>query len=290
MSSWIPEGREPPSTAAIASATAILAATVGYFIGQASSIGLFGGDGAHKRKKAKPVKESQGWPNNYDVTIHPDSSDEELMEHLRGGQINGKERGGRVNSEPEQPEEEDKDELEVEDVSGELKTFADSREECKLVLCVRTDLGMGKGTYMDTHLTYPPLFSVTMTFPPPRMMSYRSLPRFTALTLNESPGKIAAQASHATLANYVHLQHHHQSNSPLLKRWERLGQAKIAVQVSSEEQLEELQARAMSLGLCARVIRDAGRTQIQAGSATVLGVGPGPKSVVDQVTGGLKLL
>ena len=102
-------------------------------------------------------------------------------------------------------------------------------------------------------------------------------------------GKIAAQASHATLANYVHLLHH-QPDSPLLGRWERLGQAKIAVQVGGEEQLEELQARAMSLGLCARVIRDAGRTQIQAGSTTVLGVGPGPKSVVDQVTGGLKLL
>ena len=51
-----------------------------------------------------------------------------------------------------------------------------------------------------------------------------------------------------------------------------------------------LQAQAMSLGLCARTIRDAGRTQIQAGSMTVLGVGPGPKSVVDQVTGELKLL
>ena len=156
MSSWIPEGREPPSIAAIATATAILAATVGYFIGQASSIGLFGGDGAHKRKKAKPGKKSQGWPNNYDVTIHPDSSDEELMEHLRGAQINGKERGGRVDSEAEKPDEEDEDELEVEDVSGELETFADSREECKLVLCVRTDLGMGKGTWISILLVHQP--------------------------------------------------------------------------------------------------------------------------------------
>ena len=69
-----------------------------------------------------------------------------------------------------------------------------------------------------------------------------------------------------------------------------MGQAKVAVQVKSEEELELLQAQAMSLGLCARIIHDAGRTQIASGSATVLGVGPGPKSVVDQVTGGLKLL
>jgi peptidyl-tRNA hydrolase len=51
-----------------------------------------------------------------------------------------------------------------------------------------------------------------------------------------------------------------------------------------------LQAQAMSLGLCARIIHDAGRTQIASGSATVLGIGPAPKSMVDQITGGLKLL
>ena len=51
-----------------------------------------------------------------------------------------------------------------------------------------------------------------------------------------------------------------------------------------------LQAQALSLGLCARIIQDAGRTQIAAGSTTVLGIGPGPKGVVDRVTGRLKLL
>ncbi len=64
----------------------------------------------------------------------------------------------------------------------------------------------------------------------------------------------------------------------------------MALQVKSEEELLMLQARARSLGLCAQVVRDAGRTQIAAGSVTVLGIGPGPKGVVDQVTGGLKLL
>jgi peptidyl-tRNA hydrolase len=76
----------------------------------------------------------------------------------------------------------------------------------------------------------------------------------------------------------------------MLRRWEHWGQAKVTVQVKSEDELLMLQAQAMSLGLCAKLIHDAGRTQIASGSATVLGVGPGPKSVVDQVTGGLKLL
>lgn len=77
---------------------------------------------------------------------------------------------------------------------------------------------------------------------------------------------------------------------PLLKRWERLGQAKVALKVDSEEELLTLQAQALSLGLCAEVIHDAGRTQIASGSATVLGIGPAPKSKVDEVTGSLKLL
>jgi PTH2 family peptidyl-tRNA hydrolase len=52
----------------------------------------------------------------------------------------------------------------------------------------------------------------------------------------------------------------------------------------------ELRRKARSLGITAEVIQDAGRTQIEAGSMTVLGVGPAPRSLVDQVTGGLKLL
>lgn len=101
-------------------------------------------------------------------------------------------------------------------------------------------------------------------------------------------GKIAAQASHATLACYKYFLAH-APNSPILRRWEREGQAKIALQVKSEDDLQVLQAQAMSLGLCARVIQDAGRTQIASGSHTVLGI-LGPKSVVDGVTGHLKLL
>jgi PTH2 family peptidyl-tRNA hydrolase len=69
-----------------------------------------------------------------------------------------------------------------------------------------------------------------------------------------------------------------------------MGQAKVALKANSEDELLILQAQAVSLGLCAKIIHDAGRTQIAAGSATVLGIGPGPKSVLDQVTGQLKLL
>jgi peptidyl-tRNA hydrolase len=88
-----------------------------------------------------------------------------------------------------------------------------------------------------------------------------------------SLGKIAAQCGHATLACYKYLLRR-DPQSEFLKRWEKYGQAKVALQSKSEEELELLQAKALSLGLVAQLIHDAGRTQIASGSATVLGVGP----------------
>jgi PTH2 family peptidyl-tRNA hydrolase len=56
-----------------------------------------------------------------------------------------------------------------------------------------------------------------------------------------------------------------------------MGQAKVALQVKSEEEMEVLQAQALSLGLAAHIIHDAGRTQIASGSATVLASALRPK-------------
>ena len=52
----------------------------------------------------------------------------------------------------------------------------------------------------------------------------------------------------------------------------------------------QLASNALQRGLPAYIVHDAGRTQIAAGSQTVLAIGPGPKSVVDTVTGHLSLL
>ncbi|GME22205.1 Peptidyl-tRNA hydrolase PTH2 [Neofusicoccum parvum] len=107
--------------------------------------------------------------------------------------------------------------------------------------------------------------------------------------LKMGQGKIAAQCGHATLACYKAFLRQ-APDSPVLRRWERYGQMKVALKCTSEEDMQLLQAQALSLGLCAQIIHDAGRTQIAAGSATVLGIGPGPVSVINQVTGHLKLL
>ncbi|KAI4210348.1 MAG: hypothetical protein LQ351_006797 [Letrouitia transgressa] len=227
MTSFPPTDRPPPTLSAYILATALVAATLGYFIGQGTS--LFSPFSKHSRSEIKS-KAKKSWPNSYDVQVHPDSSDEELMASLQQSE--------QAPSEPET-------ESEIEE--GDFNTFKGNKEECKLVLVVRSDLGMGKG-------------------------------------------KVAAQCSHATLACYRALSSSSPVKHPILKRWERQGQAKIVTQVPSEEEMLLLQAKALSLGLCAQVMRDAGRTQIASGSATVLGVGPGPKTAVDAVTGRLRLL
>ncbi|GAA94594.1 uncharacterized protein L969DRAFT_96221 [Mixia osmundae IAM 14324] len=147
-------------------------------------------------------------------------------------------------STPSPSEEADSEDSSSEHDEALSKVKAALFEECKMILVVRTDLGMTKG-------------------------------------------KIAAQCSHASLACYKTLS---RSNAALVQHWERTGQAKIALKCDSEDELLLLQAQALSLGLCARTIQDAGRTQIAAGSTTVLGIGPAPKQLIDQVTGHLKLL
>lgn len=217
--------KQPPSVAAVAFASGLLGILVGYFIGQGSSIGVWNSPtGSKVKSKRAPPKKS--WPNSYDVDVHiGDSSDEEFIASIADNEAD-------ANS-----EEEDSDQ--------DIKSFTNINEEVKMVLVVRTDLGMTKG-------------------------------------------KIAAQCGHATLACYKSMLNS-KDGTALLRRWETMGQTKVAVQCKSEEELETLQALAVSLGICAKIIHDAGRTQIAAGSATVMGV-VGPKSVVDRVTGSLKLL
>jgi peptidyl-tRNA hydrolase len=52
----------------------------------------------------------------------------------------------------------------------------------------------------------------------------------------------------------------------------------------------ELAHKALQSGLPCYIVHDAGRTQIAAGSQTVLAIGPGYKSDIDRITGGLPLL
>ncbi len=51
-----------------------------------------------------------------------------------------------------------------------------------------------------------------------------------------------------------------------------------------------MQREADAMGIFSYLVVDAGRTQIAPGSRTVLALGPAPKSLIDQLTGHLRLL
>lgn len=90
--------RPAPTVWAIAFATAILAGLSGYFLGQASSIGIFA-------KSEDDIKELDA---ERDLSDSESDEDDDLLQQ-------------------------------------EVKDFDNHKEECKLVLVVRTDLGMTKG-------------------------------------------------------------------------------------------------------------------------------------------------
>ncbi|PWA79510.1 peptidyl-tRNA hydrolase 2, mitochondrial [Artemisia annua] len=105
--------------------------------------------------------------------------------------------------------------------------------------------------------------------------------------LKMGQGKIASQCAHAATGLYSRLM---QSHRNLLHRWEHGGQAKIVVTCKNQQEMNKLQEVAEGIGLPTYVIADAGRTQVSAGSRTVLAIGPGKKSTVDSVTGKQRLL
>lgn len=108
--------------------------------------------------------------------------------------------------------------------------------------------------------------------------------------LNMGKGKIAAQCSHPSVKAVLDLQRS-KSGNEILQSWLAAGSKKVVTKSSgAEDELENLVKVARTRGLYATCIRDAGLTQIAAGSMTVCVVGPGPEPEVDAVTGHFKLL
>ncbi len=105
--------------------------------------------------------------------------------------------------------------------------------------------------------------------------------------LKMSKGKTAVQVAHGavTAADHARI-----SAPEIWRDWMREGQKKVAVRVTSEEELFRLQRNAINHRLPYALIRDAGMTELPPGTATVVGIGPARAEDVDKVTGELRLL
>ncbi len=101
--------------------------------------------------------------------------------------------------------------------------------------------------------------------------------------LEMGAGKLAAQVAHAAVAACERASDDHRST------WRSTGQTKVVLGVDDESAVLEVAARAGTAGLPHYVVRDAGRTELEPGTVTCVGVGPAAADAIDTVTGHLSL-
>jgi len=109
----------------------------------------------------------------------------------------------------------------------------------------------------------------------------------TRSDLTLSAGKLAAQVSHAAVECTLLTK---KNKTEWFTKWQREGAKKVVVKVESLDDFYPLKEKAETLGICTVIISDAGHTEIPEGTQTVLGIGPAPSNLIDQVTGQLPLL
>ena len=133
--------RAPPTPTAMLIATAILAGLSGYMIGIYSSLGFLpipfqASKSTDARRKSRT--------ENYDDEEESSGEDidEAVLDHAPNW-ANGAEADKRDGLKAAAVKEE---EVEVKKEAG--PSWENSKEDCKLVLVVRTDLGMTKGIYL----------------------------------------------------------------------------------------------------------------------------------------------
>jgi peptidyl-tRNA hydrolase, PTH2 family len=104
--------------------------------------------------------------------------------------------------------------------------------------------------------------------------------------LSMGKGKIAAQCCHAAVGCYKRSM---KLCPSAVRAWEYTGCAKIAVKCPNADEIILIATKAKSLNIPFYLVEDAGRTQIAAGSKTVLSLF-GPVNIFEGITDHLKLM
>lgn len=104
--------------------------------------------------------------------------------------------------------------------------------------------------------------------------------------LKMTKGKVAAQAGHAAVNCALSIK---KKDPDAFEKWTQCGQPIVVLKVSSERELFEFKAIADTQKINNSIICDAGRTQIEPGTNTCLGIGPYSIAVLDKITGELKM-
>jgi PTH2 family peptidyl-tRNA hydrolase len=136
-----------------------------------------------------------------------------------------------------------------------MQSIARSTSPVKFILCVRSDLNMstGKIAAQCCHAT-------------------SAMERDAARSLAGGASEVGMNSAYGEWRSGAH------------------GEAKIVLDVPNAATLDFVEQGARALGVKTFRVQDAGRTEVEPGTVTVLGIGPVRADVIDDVTGKLKLL
>ncbi|MEF8878793.1 MAG: peptidyl-tRNA hydrolase Pth2 [Candidatus Thermoplasmatota archaeon] len=109
----------------------------------------------------------------------------------------------------------------------------------------------------------------------------------TRKDLDLTPGKLAVQVAHAAVNCAFETK---KRKKDWFKKWEKTGAKKAVLKTDCVEDFYFLKENAEELEIATSLVKDAGHTEIQKGTKTVLGIGPAPSNLIDKVTGDLTLL
>lgn len=105
--------------------------------------------------------------------------------------------------------------------------------------------------------------------------------------LKMSKGKTGSQCAHAAIICFENAS---KRRPNLLNAWLSLGQPKIVLRVESLQEMEKIVRLANERNVINGMVRDAGRTQVAAGTITALGLGPDTITNIDALVEHLRLL
>ncbi len=105
--------------------------------------------------------------------------------------------------------------------------------------------------------------------------------------LKMSVGKTCAQVAHASLGSALKAMN---NKKQWFDGWTKEGQKKVVLKVKNAEEIFELYEMAKASEMPCYLVNDAGLTELEPGTTTTLGIGPGPNENIDKITGELKLL
>ncbi len=96
-------------------------------------------------------------------------------------------------------------------------------------------------------------------------------------------GKLAVQVAHASVECVL------KTDRRLVDAWIREGGKKIVLKVADEKELLKFRRFADDSGMKSSLIADAGKTTVEPGTVTCLGIGPDDDKKINGLTGNLKI-